>query len=178
MLSISEMWNQWEAMEVIAVIRKVEEKDIPLCVKVIQESFHTVADELGLTAQNAPGFTAFAVTKEKLEQQFHNERCSMYAFEDNRKIIGYYALLLQDHHECELNHLCVLPAFRHRGIGEKLLISAFDAAKGLQCVKMNIGIVKENEVLKKWYQKLGFVHIAARKYDFFPFTCGYMEARL
>ena len=43
---------------------------------------------------------------------------------------------------------------------------------------MKIGIVEENQVLRKWYEKLGFVHVGMQKFEFFPFTCGYMEKAL
>lgn len=39
---------------------------------------------------------------------------------------------------------------------------------------MCIGIVEENTMLKKWYEANGFIHIGTEKFDFFPFTCGYM----
>lgn len=43
---------------------------------------------------------------------------------------------------------------------------------------MNIGIVEENTILRKWYEDHGFVHIGTKKFDFFPFTCGYMKRDL
>ena len=43
-------------------IREVNEKDVSECVKVIRDSFATVADEFGFNVANAPGFTAFATT--------------------------------------------------------------------------------------------------------------------
>ena len=46
------------------------------------------------------------------------------------------------------------------------------------CKKMSIGIVEENKVLRKWYENNGFIHIGTKKFDFFPFTCGYMERDL
>jgi len=54
-------------------------------------------------------------------------------------------------------------------------LHSFDIAKSLGCSKINIGIVEENQTLKKWYESFGFKHIKTQKYDFFPFTCGYME---
>lgn len=48
------------------MIRQIGEKEIAECVKVIQESFATVADEFGFTVENAPRFTAFATTAERL----------------------------------------------------------------------------------------------------------------
>ena len=41
--------------------------------------------------------------------------------------------------------------------------------------KIAISIVEENKKLKEWYIKFGFTPVYTRKYDFFPFTCGYME---
>ena len=160
------------------MIKEVDKKDIPECVNVIRESFSTVANEFGFTIENAPRFTAFATTEERLKWHMLGEHRPMYAFYDNGQIVGYYSLLLQDKNECELNNLCVSPAYRHRGIGEELLKHAFAVAKESGCVKINIGIVEENKVLKKWYETFGFVHTGIQKFDFFPFTCGYMEKRL
>ena len=160
------------------MIQEVNEKDISECVKVIRESFATVANEFGFTIENAPKFTAFSTTEERLRWHLFGEHRPMYAFFDNDKIIGYYSLLLQNNNECELNNLCVLPTYRHRNIGQELLIHAFNTARELNCVKVNIGIVEENKVLRNWYESFGFIHTGKRKFDFFPFTCGYMEKNL
>lgn len=157
------------------MIKEVQQNELVECVKVIYESFKTVADELGFTAENAPRFTAFATTEERLNWHLNGEHRPMYAYYENDKIVGYYSLLLQENQECELNNVCVLPENRHKGIGEKLLNHAFEIAEKLGCKKMNIGIVEENMVLRKWYESYGFVHIGTQKFDFFPFTCGYME---
>ena len=41
-----------------------------------------------------------------------------------------------------------------------------------------LGIVEENQRLRAWYEKYGFVHTGTQKFDFFPFTCGYMRKQL
>lgn len=160
------------------MIKAVDKKDIVECVKVIKESFATVAGEFGFTIENAPRFTAFATTEERLNWHLVGEHRPMYAFYDQGTIVGYYSLLLQDNNECELNNLCVIPEYRHKGIGEELLKNAFKVAQELKCIKINIGIVEENKVLRKWYESFGFVHTGTQKFDFFPFTCGYMEKNL
>lgn len=160
------------------MIKQIDKNEIAECEKVIRESFATVADEFGLTVENAPRFTAFATTEDRLYWHLKGEHRPMYAFFENGKIVGYYSLLLQHNNECELNNLCVLPAYRHKGIGEKLLNNAFNVAQELNCNKINIGIVEENKVLRKWYESFGFIHIGTQKFDFFPFTCGYMEKNL
>lgn len=163
---------------VIIMIKAVAEKDIAECVKVIRESFSTVADEFGFTIENAPRFTAFVTTEERLKWHLTGEHRPMYAFFENGIIVGYYSLLLQGNKECELNNLCVMPVYRHMGIGQELLKDAFKTAGALNCNKINIGIVEENNMLRKWYESFGFVHTGTKKFDFFPFTCGYMEKNL
>ena len=160
------------------MIKQIHEKDIAECVNVIKESFLTVADELEFTADNAPRFTAFATTEDRLLYQYQNEHRPMYAYYDDDKIIGYYSLALKDDNECELNNLWVLPQYRHKHIGIKLLEDAYIKAKEKECKKMCIGIVEENTILRKWYEDNGFFHIGTKKFDFFPFTCGYMERDL
>lgn len=160
------------------MIKEIDKRDIDECVNVIRNSFSTIAGEFGFTAENAPRFTAFATTRERLEWQLDGEHRPMYAYYAADKIVGYYSLLFQENNACELNNLCVLPSHRHKGIGEALLLNAFSVAKRCNCQKMNIGIVEENRVLRKWYEQFSFIHTGTQKFDFFPFTCGYMEKQL
>ena len=160
------------------MIRKVERADIPECVRVIRDSFRTVADEFGFTKENAPRFTAFAISEEWLLWQLEGEHRLMFADEENGVIRGYYSLQLLDSGEYELSNLAVLPEYRHQGIGAKLLKHAKDTAREKHCKVINLGIVEENTVLRKWYERYGAIHTGTEKYDFFPFTCGYMERDL
>ena len=102
----------------------------------------------------------------------------MFVAEENGVLCGYYSLLIQDNGECELNNLAVLPQYRHRGIGKRLLEHSYTAAKRMGCHTMIIGIVEENAALRKWYEANGAIHIGTRKFDFFPFTCGYLKRDL
>ena len=155
------------------MIRKIKSEEILICVEVIKKSFLTVADEYGFTEENAPRFTAFATTQDRLYWHMDGEHRPMYVFEEDGVLCGYYSLLLQGNGECELNNLAVLPEYRHKGIG-----NSFNIAKELGCKIVNIGIVEENRVLRKWYELNGAIHIGTKKYDFFPFTCGYMKKEL
>ena len=160
------------------MIRKTERADLPECVKVIRNSFQTVADEFGFTEENAPRFTAFATTEDRLAWQMYVEHRLMYVDEEGGVIRGYYSLRLQGNGECELGNLSVLPEYRHRGIGGELFRHAVKTAGEQQCTVMNLGIVEENIRLRKWYERHGAVHTGTKKYDFFPFTCGYMKIRV
>ena len=160
------------------MIKKIIKENIPECVEVIRSSFFSVANEFGFTEENAPRFTAFATTNERLIWQLE-EGSLMFAYlNDDDKILGYYSLQLQGNRECELNNLCVLSEYRHKNIGKELMEHAFSYAKQLGCKQMNIGIVEENVKLKQWYIQYGAEHLRTEKYDFFPFTCGYMKKTL
>lgn len=160
------------------VIRPMMREEVPECVKLIRTSFQTVADEFGFTEKNAPRFTAFATNEDRILWQLEQEQRPMFVYQSGRQIVGYYSLALQEDGACELNNLCVLPAYRHKHIGERMLEDCFSEAKKRSYKKVIIGIVEENTVLKKWYEKHGFKHTGTKKFDFFPFTCGYMEKEL
>ena len=160
------------------MIRKMNREEIPLCVEIIRKSFQTVADEFGFTIENAPRFTAFATTEERLLSQLDGEHRPMYVCEEGGVICGYYSLLMQENNECELNNLAVLPEYRHKGIGKQLFEHAVSTARNSGCKLMNIGIVEENQRLRKWYENNGAIHLGTHKFDFFPFTCGYMRLSL
>ena len=60
------------------MIREVKREEIPACVNLIKKSFKTVADEYGFTEENAPRFTAFATTDERLYWHMDGEHRPMY----------------------------------------------------------------------------------------------------
>ena len=160
------------------MIREMQPTDVDECAEVIKTAFLTVADDYGLTVQNAPRFTAFAINNERLIWQYNKEHRPMFVYVCDKKIVGYYSLSVSNEAEIELNNLSVLPEFRHKGIGEALLQHAFEFAKTNNIRVINIGIVEENQILRRWYEKFGFVHIGVKKFDYFPFTGGYMKKSL
>ena len=160
------------------MIREVRQEEIPECVRVIRQSHQTVADEFGFTPENAPRYVAFATDENRLLWQMFREHRLMFLDEEGGVIRGYYSLLMKDGGECELGSLSVLPEYRHRGIGTSLLKHSMDTARQQHCSVLNLSIVEENTVLRQWYERNGAVHTGTEKFDFFPFTCGYMKISL
>ena len=159
------------------MIRKLTENDFAEAVTVICSSFMTVADEFNITKENAPMFTAFATDENRLRTWMFEQGRPMYGYFDNGRMVGYYNLMIKDK-ECELGSLSVLPEYRHKHIGRTLLEDSLSKASGYGCTIMKLSIVEENRTLRKWYEDQGFVHTGTVKYDFFPFTCGYLEREL
>ena len=171
-------WIDLEPEDGAECLRRMSLEEIPECVQVIRESFQTVADEFGFTVENAPRFTAFATDEGRLYYQFHEEKRPMYVYLVGKKIVGYYSLALRDDGSAELGSISVLPEYRHKGIGAKLMTDAMLRAKAFGKTVLKLSIVEENQVLSKWYESFGFVHVGTQKFDFFPFTCGYLEREL
>ena len=160
------------------MIREVKREELSVCADLIRKSFQTVADEFGFTRENASRFTAFATTEERLIWHMDGEHRLMFLDEEDGRICGYYSLLLREQGECELGNLSVLPEYRHSGIGGNLLRHAMKKAAEHDCSVMNLSIVEENTILRKWYERYGAVHTYTEKFEFFPFTCGYMKIML
>ncbi|MBR5366114.1 MAG: GNAT family N-acetyltransferase [Clostridia bacterium] len=158
-------------------IRETAIPELPACVSLIRESFGTVAAQFGFTPENAPRFTAFAMTEERLRRDLAGGH-PMFAALENGQIVGFVSLTPEAGGSCEVSHLAVLPAYRHRGIGHALLDRAEEEARARGCVRMTLSLVDENRRLRTWYESFGYVHTHAVKFDFFPFTCGYMEKPL
>lgn len=113
----------------------VKKEQISECVQVIRESFQTVADAFGITAESAPRFTAFSTNSERLYWHLEEEHRPMYAFYDKGRMAGYYSMLLRENRTCELNNLSVLPEYRHKGIGARLLSHAQQTAKSWAVIR-------------------------------------------
>lgn len=157
----------------LPMIYGVEKDELEECLDVIHQSFSTVAKDFGLTRENCPKHTSF-IPLTFLETQM-SWGWNMYALYAGKKIIGYMSLSKEGDDAFELHNLAVLPEYRHNGFGKLLLDYANDVVKSLGGKTIKVGIIEESDVLKNWYIANGFVHTGAKKFDYLPFTSGYLE---
>ena len=68
------------------MIRPIREGELEECVRVIRDSFSTVAEAFGLSPENAPRFTAFATTLERLAGQYREGRAMFVHVEEDGKV--------------------------------------------------------------------------------------------
>ncbi len=139
-------------MATLDVLRCIEsvntEEQCKICVDIIRKSFATVAEEYHITMGNCPSHTAF-LSLEKLKKKRNSG--SFYFFYHLESIyVGCFTLTPCGNSQIELEHLAVLPAYRHQAIGGTMLQFAAQYAKRqYQASKMKIGILQENMVLEK-----------------------------
>ena len=154
-------------------IHPVERTDLPACLSVIRESFHTVAEDFGLTPENCPKHTSFMPLC-YLETQME-WGWQMFGLFAGNTLIGYASLSKEENGVFELHNLSVLPAYRHNGFGKQLLDHAKETVRSLGGTTLRIGIIEESTVLKNWYITNGFTHTGTKKFHHLPFTSGYLE---
>ena len=137
--------------------------------RVIQESFLTVANDFNLTEANAPTNPAF-LTISRLEESVEQE-LDFFLFEADGRIAGCIGIQPgKEKGEYYIERLAVLPEYRHRGIGGELLEFAVETLKKKGCSRIGIAIIEENTVLKEWYKRAGFIEAGIRKFEHLPFT--------
>lgn len=141
---------------------------------VIRESFITVANDFGITKENAPTNPAF-ITDENLKKSIE-KGLKLYSLLLNQQISGCIGIekAIDDENVFYIERLAVLPEYRHNGYGKVLLDFAFCKIKSLNGKNVNIGIINNNIKLKNWYKDYGFIETGIKKFEHQPFDVCFM----
>ena len=123
------------------------------CISLIIKSFITVANEFNLTKENAPTNPAFADIHTLVKMK--EKGVEMYGAYEGEICIGFVAVERASEDNFYMEKLAVLPEYRHKGIGKKLIDFVFAFVKRNGGKKVSIGIINENKRLKDWYIKYG-----------------------
>jgi len=174
------------------IVREIAIQEyLPAVCEVIRLAFATVAEELHLTRQNCRYHPAF-LSDSDLADSLCRPGVLCFGAISNDIPVGFAAVWPKSEDAfamdqapvapaCdayELARLCVLPEYRHAGLGARLLQAAFQAAKEHGAQRIEIGIIAENERLRRWYEHNGFTVTAVREYSHLPFTVCEMEREL
>jgi len=154
-------------------IKEITGGKLDKSVEIIRTVFGTVAKEMGYTEASVPVFPAF-ITVEKLEAIKDRGAVFFGMFIGTRQV-GFIAAEKEKPGNYYIEKLAVLPEFRHLGLGMKLVNHVIAYAKSKGYRKLNLTMVDENQVLKKWYLDMGFKETVVRKFDHLPFLVSFME---
>jgi len=77
-----------------------------------------------------------------------------------------------------MEKLAILPEYRHKGFGKKLVDFVFDYVRRENGAKVSIGFINENSVLKGWYKDYGFVETNVKQFEHLPFLVCFMERKI
>lgn len=156
------------------MIKEITDNELVKAASVIREGFQTVAQEFGLTVENCATNGAF-IKKERLiiDKAKGNY---MYGLYKGDQMIGFMELEKKNNLQFEIEKITILPMYRNQGLGKNMIDYAKDCVKKAGGRKIIIGMIEENSKLRDWYERNGFIHLGTKKFDFLPFTVGYMEA--
>ena len=156
------------------MIREITSDDeLKESVKVVRDSFAAVAADLNLNEQNCPTHPAF-ISLAGLKKLRDKGARTFGLFQGSRQI-GFVAIEKASDTLYYMEKLSVLPEYRHRGFGKKLMDFVFNHVREENGATVSIGIINENKVLKNWYRDYGFVETGARRFEHLPFVVCFME---
>lgn len=159
------------------LIKKINDlSELHNCVKVIQQSFITVAKQFNLTKENAPTNATFISVEDLIKMQ--EKGIQMFSAYQGSNQVGFAAIEKSDNSVFFLEKLSVIPEYRYNGYAKRIMDFVFDyAAKEGGC-KISIGVINENVILKKWYQEYGFIETGVRNFGHLPFGVCFMEKQV
>lgn len=162
-------------MDLLEII-KVEHREQAF--HVIRQSFAVVAEDFGLTKENAPTNPAF-ISYEQFCTYFEKD-IVLYGLSKDDAIVGCVAIEKSSRNEhCYfIERLAVLPEEQHQGYGKRLLDWAVQAVRDRRGNRVEIGIISEHAVLKKWYLDYGFFITGTKRFEHLPFEVCFLSMDL
>lgn len=102
-------------------------------------------------------------TKAMFEEEIKNENAMYFAaVSDNGSIVGYGGFWCVAG-DAQITNIAVIPAFRRKHIGEKILEKILLCAKELSAEGITLEVRKSNTPAQKLYEKMGFETVGVRK---------------
>jgi GNAT superfamily N-acetyltransferase len=150
--------------------------DSAILTELVRNSYRDVAQRFDLTTENCPKHPSNC-TEDWILHDF-TRGVSYYIIAHNGRPAGCAALEIPEPDLGYLERLAVLPAERRKGIGRRLVDHVFDRANASGVKKISIGIIGAQTDLKRWYQKIGFIEGATKKFEHLPFLVTFMTYHL
>src|SRR4030042_963345 len=132
----------------MAEIKEINsQRDLKNSVKVIRDSFKTVALEFGLNEGNCPTHPSLITLDRLLELK---AKAKLFGLFWNNTQVGFVAIEKADDKVYYLDKLAVLPQYRHKGCGRKLVEFVSSYVKKHDGQRVSLGMIDESTVLKNW----------------------------
>jgi len=163
-------------LDELTIAEVTEPDDIKNSAGVVRDSFQTVAEEFNLTIENCPTHPSF-ITPDKLNE-LKSKGVKLFGLFTENEQAGFIAIEKADEVLYYIEKLAVLPEYRNRGGGERIMRFAFDLIRENGGKKVSIAIIDEHTVLKGWYKGLGFKEVSTKLFPHLPFTVCFLERDL
>ena len=154
------------------------DSELSAIVTVLNISHGTVAEEFGFTKDNNPSNNAFIDTP-SLRFQL-KKGIDLYAMSLDDKFIACIAIekSLKEPGTFYIEKVSVIPEYRNRGYGVKMMDFAQLKIKELGGKTVSIALIDSNTKLKNWYIAQGFSETGYKDFDHLPFRVCFMNKQL
>jgi N-acetylglutamate synthase-like GNAT family acetyltransferase len=151
------------------------DQDLSEVIKVLNESHGTVAKEFGFTKDTNPTNSAF-ITGHTLREQLE-KGIELYRLEIDHNIIGCIAIekSSKESDTYYIEKVSILPQYRHRGYGLKLMEFATEKIRANGGKRISIALIDSNTLLKNWYSQQGFKETGVKDFPRLPFRVCFMN---
>jgi diamine N-acetyltransferase len=149
--------------------------DLSDVVKVLNEAHLTVAEEFGFSKESNPTNNAF-IDESTLKTQLE-KGILLFSLTVKGRIIGCIAIekSTKEPGTFYIEKVSVLPEYRHRGYGKRMMGFAADKIKENGGERISIALIDSNTRLKNWYRIQGFKETGTRDFPHLPFRVCFMS---
>ena len=100
-------------------------------------------------------------SKNSIYASFSHTPWHFYVASDGKRVVGYGGVyLILD--EGQISNIAVLPSFRGKGLGKRILEQIIDLCRREGCVKITLELRKSNNIARALYEGCGFVAVGER----------------
>ncbi len=101
-------------------------------------------------------------SRRSFEDELKNSLAVYFVASEGSTVIGYCGFW-QVAGEGDITNIAVLPGYRRRGVGGRLLGRLIDEAEALGLGSLTLEVRRSNETAKRLYRKYGFEQVGERK---------------
>lgn len=165
-------------------IREAKTSEADVLARIVRQANIPVAEQFGLTRDNAPNHPSFCTRDWILKGVDRGERYFLAHAEGGAASgagsgpAGCVAYESPEPDLAFLNRLAVLPGLQRRGLGSALVTHVEALARSHGKKTISIGIIRAHTGLRDWYAGLGFVPAGTRQFDHLPFDVLFMHLDL
>jgi diamine N-acetyltransferase len=152
--------------------------DLSAIVHILNVSHGTVAEGFGFSKETNPTNNAF-IDELTLKAQL-SKGIELYALSIQGKWAGCIAIekSAKELGTFYIEKVSVVPEFRNRGLGVKLMDFATSKIEGLGGKRISIALIDSNAKLKMWYAAQGFIETGTKDFEHLPFRVCFMRKSL
>jgi len=153
-------------------IRRATKEEYPLVAALIRSSYKDVAVRFHLKAKDCPAHPAFCTEESVRTSAAKGEE--FYILMDDSRAVGCVALERANRDVFYMERLSILPEYRSRGYGSRLVNFCIRLARKRAARRVVVGVIADQMELIEWHRSLGFRFKQYARFHDLPYSIAFM----